>query len=49
MYQVVGSSFINLVAQVILWLTSNFIGAAYMLMIVFILFAVIFTLGGKNQ
>lgn len=49
MYSTVGSHFINLVGMIIAWLTTNFIGSAYMFMILMIFFAVIFTLGGKNQ
>lgn len=49
MYQTVGSYLIYLSTQVVIWLTSNFIGSAYMFMILMIFFAVIYTLGGRNQ
>ena len=49
MYTTVGTSFVNLTAQVITWLTTNFIGSAYMFMVLMLFFTVIFTLGGKNQ
>lgn len=49
MYYTVGAQFINLCSLVVTWLTSNFIGAAYMFFILMIFFTVIFTLGGKNR
>lgn len=49
MYSTVGSSFINLVLLVIDWLTKSFIGSAYMFMILMLFFAIVFSLGGKNQ
>lgn len=49
MYTTVGSKFIQLFAQVTGWLAGNFIGSAYMFMILMFFFMVIFTLGGKNQ
>lgn len=48
-YTTVGTSFINLCTAVVTWLTTNFIGSAYMFMILMFFFTVIFTLGGKNQ
>lgn len=49
MYYTVGTQFINLVGMVTTWLTTNFIGSAYMFMILMLFFTVIFTLGGKNR
>lgn len=49
MYSTVGAKFISLIGQVIDWLSFNFIGSAYMFMILMVLFAVILTLGGKNE
>lgn len=49
MYSVVGASFISLIGQVVSWLSLNFIGSAYMFMILMVLFSVILTLGGKNE
>lgn len=49
MYSLVGAKFISLIGQVVGWLSLNFIGSAYMFMILMVLFSVILTLGGKNE
>ena len=49
MFTTVGPNFIAMCILVIEWLLSNFLGSAYMFMVLMVFFAVIFTLGGKNQ
>lgn len=46
---VVGDAFIHYIGDVMVWLTSNFIGSFYMFAILCVLFMVIFSLGGHNK